>query len=89
MEGFCCPDCCGFSSIIRDTENWLHNKSMSIVQEGDAGEDSGIRNHSTGETPEGGRSGGGYVVGNAWAGPVMDEREQSFYQTISRQVEYG
>ena len=84
MEGFWCPDCRELSSITRETVNLLHNESMSIVQvEGRAGEDSGIRSHSIGETPEGGRSGGGYVVGNAWAGLVTDESGESFYRTIS------
>jgi len=50
-------------------------------------EDFGIRGHSPGETPEGGRSGGGYVVGNAWTGLVRDERGQSFYQTVSNRLD--
>lgn len=56
--------------------------------EGGVGEVSGVRNHSTGETPEGRRSEGGYVVGNAWAGLVMGERGQFSYRRVSQRVGY-
>lgn len=51
-------------------------------------EATGARSHSTEETTEVGRSGGGYVVGNAWEGLEIDERGQDFYQTISEMFWY-
>ena len=65
MEGFGCRDRCWFLSISRETANWLHNQSGSMVEaEGGAGEASGIRNHWIGGIPQGGRRGGGYSAGN-------------------------
>ena len=59
-------DCTGFSSITSDLENWAHSESMSIVDvEAELEEKAGVRYHSTGGVSEEGRSGGGYVVGNA------------------------
>lgn len=68
---------------MREVAKRLHNESRSTAELEEMGEAAGIRNHSIGETPEGGRSGGGYVVGNAWAGLGMDEREKTLYQTVS------
>ena len=44
---------------MREAENRLHSESMSIGQVGVVGKASGVRVHSTGETPGEGRSGGG------------------------------
>lgn len=49
----------------------------------------GVRNHSTGEIPEVGRRGGGYVVGNAWVGLVGSERGQFFCREVSWRIGYG
>lgn len=64
MEAFCCG-CVGFSSIRR-LENRRHSESRSTIEvEGELEEVAGKRRHSTDPSPGGGRSGGGYVVGNA------------------------
>ena len=59
MEGFDCRGRGGFSSIVREVINRSHNESTSIGHAEGFGGAPGVRGHSTGETLEGGRSGGG------------------------------
>ena len=60
--------------------NRKHSESRSIADvEADPGEAVGARNHSTGWSPDWGRRGGGYVVGNAWEGAQVDESIQDSY----------
>jgi len=50
----------GFSSITSELANRMHSESRSTVGvEGEPDEATKVRGHSTGGTPEGGRSGGG------------------------------
>lgn len=66
MDGLGCGDRVEFSPTTSVLVNWVHSESRSMVDvEGGLGEVAGIRVHSTLGSWEGGRSGGGYVVGNA------------------------
>lgn len=70
----------GRSSITSDFVNWRHNESISRVDfEGELGKAPRVRIHSTGGSPVDGRSGGGYVVGNAWGGEETKERGLGFW----------
>jgi len=66
MDGLGCDDRVGFSSTTSDLVNWVHSESRSMVEvEGGLGKAADIRVHSTLGSRKDGRSGGGYVVGNA------------------------
>jgi hypothetical protein len=65
MEAFGCGGFVGFSSITSDFVNRKHNDSRSMAGvEAGADEVVGMRDHSTGRRPDGGRR-EGYAVGNA------------------------
>lgn len=66
MDDLGCDNRVEFSSTTSDLVNWVHSESRSMVDvEGGLGKAAGMRVHSTLESWKDGRSGGGYVVGNA------------------------
>lgn len=69
-----CDVCEGFSSMMRDFSNRKHNELISMVEIEEEAGATGKRNHSTGGNLDGGRCGGGYVVGKAWEGAKPPER---------------
>ena len=62
----------------------MHRESISIVEvEGEPDEVEGGRGHSIEEISHEGRSGGGYVVGNAYGGVETTDRGHVFYSAVN------